>query len=210
VFAADFRDRVVHHVLVSRQEPVFEREFIHDSYACRKGKGTLAANDRLMRFLRQATANSRRPAWALHLDVAGFFPSIHKVNVYLHPLDQFVKRRLGVRWYLRYVDDLLLLASDPADLVAWRTAIAGFLAARLRLSLRPDAAEPAPVGTGVDFAGWKAWPTHRVPRRRTVAALRRRVRTFERTSTQPVLWGTARRLPIRQDAAMALRDAMAS
>jgi hypothetical protein len=78
VFAADFRDRVVHHVLVSRQEPVFEREFIHDSYACRKGKGTLAANDRLMRFLRQATANGRRPAWALHLDVAGFFPSIHK------------------------------------------------------------------------------------------------------------------------------------
>ena len=46
VFAADFRDRIVHHLLVSWQEPLFERRFIHDSYACRKGKGTLAASDR--------------------------------------------------------------------------------------------------------------------------------------------------------------------
>ena len=76
VFAADFRDRVVHHLLVSHQERIFEPLFIHDSYACRTGKGTLAASDRLMTFLRQATANGRRPAWALKLDVASFFPSI--------------------------------------------------------------------------------------------------------------------------------------
>ena len=52
VFAADFRDRVVHHLLVSHQECLFEPLFIHDSYACRLGKGTLAASDRLMTFLR--------------------------------------------------------------------------------------------------------------------------------------------------------------
>jgi RNA-directed DNA polymerase len=45
VFAADFRDRVVHHLLVSHQERIFEPIFIHDSYACRKGKGTLAARN---------------------------------------------------------------------------------------------------------------------------------------------------------------------
>ena len=82
VFAADFRDRVVHHLLVAHQEPVFERRFIHDSFACRRGKGTLAASDRLMTFLRQATANGRRPAWALKLDVASFFPSIDKPTLY--------------------------------------------------------------------------------------------------------------------------------
>ena len=82
VFAADFRDRVVHHLLVSWQEPVFERQFIHDSYACRTGKGTLAASDRLMVFLRRVTANGRRPAWALRLDVASFFPSIRKRTLY--------------------------------------------------------------------------------------------------------------------------------
>ena len=82
VFAADFRDRVVHHLLVSHQERVFEPIFIHDSYACRKGKGTLAASDRLMTFLRRVTANGKRPAWALKLDVASFFPSIHKGTLF--------------------------------------------------------------------------------------------------------------------------------
>jgi hypothetical protein len=57
VFAADFRDRIVHHLLVSRVEPVFEPRFIHDSYACRGGKGVLAASDRLTEFLRRITAN---------------------------------------------------------------------------------------------------------------------------------------------------------
>ncbi|MGH8467804.1 MAG: hypothetical protein ACREVY_02040 [Gammaproteobacteria bacterium] len=64
VFAADFRDRVVHHLLVSHQERIFEPLFIHDSYACRKNKGTLAASDRLMAFLRRVT-DGRRRAWAL-------------------------------------------------------------------------------------------------------------------------------------------------
>ncbi|MCU0936048.1 MAG: hypothetical protein MUF66_08235 [Gammaproteobacteria bacterium] len=82
VFAADFRDRIVHHLLVHHQERVFEPRFIHDSYACRRGRGTLAASDRLMGFLRRATANGRRGAWALKLDVASFFPSIHKETLY--------------------------------------------------------------------------------------------------------------------------------
>lgn len=82
VFAADFRDRIVHHLLLWRVEPVFEHRFIHDSYACRRGKGVLAASDRLMTFLRQVTANRRQAAWALKLDVASFFPSIHKETLY--------------------------------------------------------------------------------------------------------------------------------
>ena len=43
IIASDFRDRVVHHFLVKRLEPIFERIFIHDSFASRKGKGTPAA-----------------------------------------------------------------------------------------------------------------------------------------------------------------------
>ena len=71
----------MHHLLVAHQEPVFERFFIHDSYACRRGKGTLAASDCLMKFLRRVTANGRRQAWALKLDVASFFHSIHKATL---------------------------------------------------------------------------------------------------------------------------------
>ena len=82
VFAADFRDRIVHHLLVSRLDPIFEPAFIHDSHACRKGKGVLAASDRLTAFLRRVTANGRRPAWGLKLDVASFFSSIDKQTLY--------------------------------------------------------------------------------------------------------------------------------
>ena len=78
IFAADFADRVVHHVLVGYLEQHWERVFIHDSYACRKGKGVHAAVDRLQRFIRQATANGQRPAWYLSLDIRNYFMRIDK------------------------------------------------------------------------------------------------------------------------------------
>ncbi|MGH8576724.1 MAG: hypothetical protein ACREXJ_07395 [Gammaproteobacteria bacterium] len=71
-FAGDFRDRIVHHLLMSHR--VFVPLFIHDSFACRKGKGMLVASDRLMAFLGRVTVNGRCAAWALKLDVASFLP----------------------------------------------------------------------------------------------------------------------------------------
>jgi retron-type reverse transcriptase len=78
IFAADFADRVVHHVLIDYLEKIWEPIFIHDSYACRKGKGVHAGVDRLARGLRQITANGRRPAWYLQLDIHNYFMSIDK------------------------------------------------------------------------------------------------------------------------------------
>ena len=69
VSAAPYRDRVVHHALVGVLEPVFERCFISDSYASRKGKGTHAAMRRCQQFC-------RRNAWVWKADVRHFFPSI--------------------------------------------------------------------------------------------------------------------------------------
>ncbi|MBC7379605.1 MAG: group II intron reverse transcriptase domain-containing protein [Burkholderiaceae bacterium] len=82
VFAADFRDRVVHHVLVSHLEKIWEPIFIHDSYACRKGKGVHAGVERLQLFMRQATANGTRPAWYLQLDIRNYFMSIAKRRLF--------------------------------------------------------------------------------------------------------------------------------
>lgn len=82
VFAADFRDRVVHHVLVSHLEKTWEKVFIHDSYACRKGRGVHAAVTRLQEFMRQATANGTRPAWYLQLDIRNYFMSIDKQRLF--------------------------------------------------------------------------------------------------------------------------------
>jgi len=73
ISAAPFRDRVVHHAVVHVIEPLFERRFSFDSYACRVGKGTHRAVCRAARFLRSR-------AFVLQADVRKFFPSIdHEV-----------------------------------------------------------------------------------------------------------------------------------
>ncbi len=73
ISAAPFRDRVVRHALMQNIEPLFERQFIIDSYANRKGKGTHAALDRCTFYL-------RRYDYVMHCDVRQFFPSIdHEV-----------------------------------------------------------------------------------------------------------------------------------
>lgn len=69
ISAAPFRDRVAHHALCNVIEPIFERRFIHDSYANRKGKGTHQALDRCQAF-------ARRYRHVLPCDVRQFFPSI--------------------------------------------------------------------------------------------------------------------------------------
>jgi retron-type reverse transcriptase len=78
IFAGDFRDRVVHHFIVNELEPILERTFVHDSYACRKGKGTLFGIRRMERFARSVTDLHTREAYVLKLDVSGFFMSIDR------------------------------------------------------------------------------------------------------------------------------------
>jgi hypothetical protein len=78
VWAAAFRDRVVHHLLYRRIGPRFERSFIADSCACIKGRGTLYAATRLESKIRSVTQNWSRPAYYLKCDLANFFVSIDK------------------------------------------------------------------------------------------------------------------------------------
>jgi hypothetical protein len=69
ISAAPFRDRVVHHAVVGILEPLYERRFVYDSYACRRGKGTHRALRRAQHFL-------RRHAYFLKTDLVKFFPSV--------------------------------------------------------------------------------------------------------------------------------------
>jgi len=69
ISAAPYRDRVVHHALCAIIEPLFERTFVFDSYACRKGKGTHEAVYRFTEF-------SRKNMYVLKTDIKKYFPSI--------------------------------------------------------------------------------------------------------------------------------------
>lgn len=78
VWAADFRDRIVHHLLYNRIGASIEATFIADSCACIPGRGTLYAAKRLESKIRSATQNWARPVHYLKLDLANFFVSIDK------------------------------------------------------------------------------------------------------------------------------------
>lgn len=251
IFAADFKDRVTHHLLINAIEPNFESRFIFDSYACRKDKGTHQAVKRLRSFLSKITNNQTRDACYLQLDIHSFFTSIDKealygilakhltknrnsshllwlaqliifndpthnskikgnakllaqipthkslfhtpwtkglpignltsqffANVYLNELDQFVKRELKVKYYLRYVDDLILLSRHPQQLVEWRQAINQFLHDHLSLQLHPAKDRTGSVYSGIDWLGYIVKPDYVLCRRRVVANLKSKLHAF--------------------------------
>ena len=81
VFAACFRDRIVHHFLYLALNPLFEQRFVEQgnvSFNCRKGFGTLAAQQAAYNAIKQATDNYRREAWVYRGDIVSFFMSIDK------------------------------------------------------------------------------------------------------------------------------------
>ncbi len=248
--AAPFRDRVVHHALCNIIEPVMEREFIYDSYACRKGKGTHSAIKRLEKFIRslksraQNDGKDRYQIYCLQCDISKYFDSInHDVlikllerkikdenilqlcreiiasnkkacppslcsgvswrgipignltsqlfaNVYLNELDNFVKRKLKERYYIRYMDDFLILGLDKKHLCDDKEYIRVFLRDQLKLELHPKKAEIFPIGffgklpvsnrknRGVDFLGYVVRDGKRYLRRSTIKRFLKKSRRY--------------------------------
>lgn len=73
VFAADFRDRIVHHLYYNYTHELFERTFIQDSYSCIPGRGTLYGVERLEKHIRQESQNYQKPCYVLKMDIKGYF-----------------------------------------------------------------------------------------------------------------------------------------
>jgi hypothetical protein len=106
VWAADFRDRIVHHLLYRHIAPRFERAFIADTCACIPGRGTLYAAERLEAKIRSITQNWKRPARYLKCDLANFFVSINKPI-----LRELLAKRIYEPWWLQLTE--LILFHDP-------------------------------------------------------------------------------------------------
>ena len=106
VWAAQFRDRVVHHLLYNHVAPRVHASFIADSCACIPGRGTLYAAQRLEAKVRSVTQNWSRPAHYLKLDLANFFVSIDK-----YVLRDQLARRISEPWWLKLAETILM--HDP-------------------------------------------------------------------------------------------------
>jgi RNA-directed DNA polymerase len=234
ISAALFRDRVVHHAVMNLIEPLLDRAFIHDSYACRKGKGVHAAIDRYQGW-------AHRHTYALKMDIVQYFPSIdhdilkaklrrrikdrsvlqlldliidssppvegelryfsgddlltpleHRIgipignltsqffaNLYLDEFDHFIKERLRVKPYLRYVDDMVVLGDDKETLAAWREGVRERLAED-RLRLHPRKAHVTRTHDGLNLLGYLVYPGRRRLRDDNGYRFARKLRYFAR------------------------------
>ncbi len=95
IFAASFRDRIVHHLLYNYINPIFERRFINDAYSCRLGKGTSYGIARLDHFIRSCSENYQKDAYILKLDIKGYFMSIDRGILYRKIISTLQKARGG-------------------------------------------------------------------------------------------------------------------
>ena len=225
--AAPFRDRVVHHALCNIIEPLLDKGFIYDSYACRRGKGTHSAILRLEHFIKSLRSSSRErnethhKIYCLKCDISKYFDSVdHKIlfgilrrkisdedilwllreiitsnqkgipignltsqlfaNVYLNELDHFIKRVLHKKYYIRYMDDFLILGLDKKRLHEDKKRIQIFLCNNLKLIMHPKKAEIFPIDTGIDFLGYVIYDHKRFLRKSTVKRFIKKKRNCER------------------------------
>lgn len=230
IFAADFRDRIVHHLIFNYISPIFDHHFIKDSYSCRVGKGTSEGIRRVDHFIRSCSDNYQKDCWILKLDIQGYFMAmdrnilykkiesklktvknvnfnvdlilylIHEVifndptknchitgkrddwkglpktkslffsekdrgfpignltsqlfgNIYLDELDHLVHEKLGVKYYGRYVDDLVFVHRDKEFLKTVVSKIRDYLKIELGLTLHPKKIYLQHFTKGVYFLG---------------------------------------------------------
>lgn len=255
IFAANFRDRIVHHLLVDNIEKEIDRKFIYDSLACRKQKGAIFGIKRLKSFLNKITQNRTKRAYYLKLDIQSFFYSINKdilasilnkeiykltfsekekedllwlsskiifhdpcnnyrrkgslhllkdlpedkslfrcpvrtglpignltsqffANLYLNEVDQYIKRVLKVKYYLRYADDMLFLSNDRNNLRYIEEKVKYFLKERLLLTIKESKTKYGDVYQGIDFVGYIVRPNYILTRNRIVKNLKKKLYYF--------------------------------
>lgn len=82
VFAADFRDRIIHHLVIGRINDILEQEFIEDSYSCREGKGTDYGIRKCFKYMEEASDNYERDVVVVKCDLKSFFMTICKERLY--------------------------------------------------------------------------------------------------------------------------------
>ena len=95
-------------------------------------------------------------------------------NIYLNELDQYCKHQLKIHYYIRYMDDIIILAQDKEVLHAWKAEIETFLKEELFLDLNRKTSI-RPIKQGIEFVGVRIWATHMKLRKSSVRRIKREV-----------------------------------
>lgn len=252
IFAWNFRDRIVHHLIFELISPYWEKQFIYDSYSCRKWKWTSFWIQRIYKFMRAVSNNYTQEAWILKMDIHWYFMSINRdilreklnkffkewpdfpwkwndkifpngkfiissrypeyliravhdiiyndptkngifhwkssdykwlprnkslfysapncglpiwnltsqlfSNIYLNSFDHYVKEKLWIKYYWRYVDDFILMHHDKEYLKSLIQIIGSYLSEELHLKLHPHKVYLQPISHWVEFLWSKIYP----------------------------------------------------
>ena len=102
-------------------------------------------------------------------------------NVYLNELDQFIKHVLKIKYYVRYVDDFVIMHEDKEQLRIWLAEIRKFLAEKLKVTLKNEV-KVAPLSNGINFLGYVQHIFYRLVRRRVVNNFRNKLRNAAASS----------------------------
>jgi hypothetical protein len=221
ISALPFVDRVVQHALCNVIEPIFDRVFVPQSYACRRGKGTHRAAIAVQAMLRK-TPN----AWVLKTDFAKYFSNIDReilhrefrrklscqrtlslvetfipaegkglpignltsqlaANIYGHILDRWLIHHVGITDFVRYMDDVVIVGYSVEAMRLLQVLMEGFVRATMRLSFSRWSVQPA--SRGVNFCGYRIWPTHKLLRRRSVVTAKRKINHFREIGDEQAL-----------------------
>jgi len=115
------------------------------------------------------------PRQGIGLQIGSLLSQIF-ANVYGGILDRHLQQDLGERYWYRYMDDLVVLGGSSAHLRAVKTDIEALSRERLRLRFSKWSIQP--VGRGVNFVGYRIWPTHKLLRRSSVTRARRKIARY--------------------------------
>lgn len=94
----------------------------------------------------------------------GNYTSQYFANIYLNELDQFVKRELKIKYYVRYMDDFIILLSTKKDCIEIKNKIQSFIEKKLHLELN-EKTRYYPYKMGVNFCGYRIFTTHKLLRK---------------------------------------------
>jgi RNA-directed DNA polymerase len=212
ISALPFADRVVQHALCAVIEPLFDRIFLPNSYACRKGKGTHIAAIEAQAIMRRDFTH-----W-LKMDFSKYFASIDRAvlheeirrkvscngtlelietflpptgrglpignltsqlfaNVYGHVLDRYLTHTLRIKTWLRYMDDTVVFAHSREALAVLQQGLKWFCEAQI--GLRFSKWSIGHISHGLDWLGYRIWPTHKLLRKQSVISAKRKIFKYQ-------------------------------
>lgn len=96
-------------------------------------------------------------------------------NIYLNELDQFVKHKLKAKYYIRYVDDFVILHKERRQLEIWKNEIEEFLKEKLKLEFHLDKSRIINLSKGIDFVGFRNFYKYKLLRKRNIKSMERKI-----------------------------------